>query len=53
MTRKGRKARKGFVLFVVFRLFRGPKHRRGEIDALVCELYGLTREEIKIAEESN
>ena len=38
------------MLFVVFRLFRDPKHRRAEIDALVYELYGLTEEEIGVVE---
>jgi|GEM_PF-5551429 len=43
-------ARKGFVLFVVFRLLRDPKHRRGEIDALVYKLYGLTEEKTGVVE---
>jgi len=38
------------VLSVAFRLFRDPKHRRAEIDALVYELHGLTEEEIGVVE---
>ena len=34
------------MLFVAFRLFRDPKHRRAQIDALVYELHGLMEEEI-------
>ena len=41
------------MLFAGFRLFRDPKHRRAEIDALVYELYGLTEEEIGVVEGLN
>ena len=34
--------------FVVFRLFRDPKRRPAQIDALVYELYGLMEEEIGV-----
>ena len=34
--------------FVVFRLFRDPKRRPAQIDALVYELCGLTEEEIEV-----
>ena len=34
--------------FVVFRLFRDPKRRPAQIDALVYELCGLTEEEIGV-----
>jgi len=44
MTRKGRKARKGFV---VFRLFR-DQSTDAQTDALAYELYGLTEEEIGV-----
>ena len=48
-----RKARKGFVLFVVFRSLRDTKHRRMQIDTLVYELYGLTGEEMAVVEGQN
>jgi hypothetical protein len=41
------------VFFAGFRLFRDPKHRRAEIDALVCEVCGLTGEEIGVVEGLN
>ena len=46
-----RKARKRFVLFAAFRGLRGPECRlewERALNALVCEVYGLTKDKIAI-----